>query len=444
MMELVFGKYYFIDEADWCDIKSFFVMSEADGVIKVADIEGGLWEVSKQVMPRLKLHPISYEIDSEIFVHYKIIQDMASTLIRHHGRITIPNLVGLLFQDERINVSEEYLLFLLKSLVANGSFVATFDARLKVKEVYLILGEGLKELEKRRIFAASFASELDALSSRIRLIISHSGTVGTYRENLLQNVLRKHLPERYHVATGFIYGCPRQIDILIYDRLEYAPLFREGELVVVPPNAVRAVIEVKTTLTAEELKESLQLLSAVAMRDDGAPPMFKGVFSFESKLSEMTLIKEIQDYYVADRYAEDCDADIIVRPFAHFTCACVLEKHFAYVHYEKGDQDMMVPRLYTKKSNTDLKSQAAFFMQSLLAHLRYGGLKTNHLQYMDAMLGHDTLSKYHCDLVDGAWGAYFLEAEVGHDAVEGVEALEKQLGKVQAWLEGAPTSWSAE
>ncbi len=443
-MELIFGKFYFLDENDWPALRAFFYMSEADGKINVSDVDGEFWEIPKSDLFRLCLHPISYPMDNEIYILYRFVRDMASSILRQYERLSVDKLIELLSEDERVDISQKDLVFFLKSLVANESFVAKSDGREKVKRAYLTLGAGLKEHEKQRVFAASIASELDALSSRIRLIISHSGTVGTYRENLLQNVLRKHLPERYHVATGFIYGCPIQLDILIYDRLEYAPLFREGDLVVVPANAVRAVIEVKTTLTSDEVRKSLRLLSAVSKYDDGFPPMFKGIFAFESELSEKSLVGFIEEYYVPEPFSEECDADIIVHPFDHLTCVCVLERHFAYVQYDRDGCNKLVPRLYIKKSHTDLKSQAAFFMHSLLAHLRFGGMKNNDLRHMDVMLGYDSVSSYKCDLVDGEWGPYFFEAEGVEEGPERVKSMESQLDKVQRWLDGAPTSWGAE
>lgn len=411
-MGLVCGNSYFIDGDDWSELRSFMVVSQSEDYISVFDIDGNAQELPREVLPSLRLHPISYDRSSKKFKAYKFVQDVASSLIRQYEQVGICELIEKISGHDRIEISDEGLVFLLKSLVANESFAVKSVGRGKANQIFLTLGDQRKEIEKRRVFAASIASELDALSSRIRLIVSHSGTVGTYRESLLQNVLRKHLPERYHVATGFIYGCPRQIDILIYDRLDYAPLFREGDLVVVPPNSVRAVIEVKTSLTADELRKSLKLLSAVAMHDDCSPPIFKGIFSFESVLTKSSLCKIIAEYYIPDRFSEDCSADEIMQPFSHFTCVCVLEKHYVYTLYEKSLKGMMIPGLYSRRSHTNLKSQVAFFMQSLLAHLRFGGMKNNNLYYMDAMLGGDTISEYHGDLVDGRWGPYFLRPKV--------------------------------
>src|SRR6185436_19587694 len=100
---------------------------------------------------------------------------------------------------------------------ASNHFVPFIDGRKKGADVKLELSARRKDHERSRVFAGTFAQELNALSERIRHIVHHTGTVGTYREQLLQSLLRKNLPERYHVATGFIHGCPRQLDIVIYD-----------------------------------------------------------------------------------------------------------------------------------------------------------------------------------------------------------------------------------
>ncbi|MCQ9136844.1 DUF6602 domain-containing protein, partial [Streptomyces hilarionis] len=89
-------------------------------------------------------------------------------------------------------------------------------ASCKKDGVSFSLSPAQRAREKQRKFSATIAGELASLSQRVRFIIDHGPTVGTYRENLLQSLLRKHLPERYHVATGFIFGLSRQIDILIY------------------------------------------------------------------------------------------------------------------------------------------------------------------------------------------------------------------------------------
>jgi hypothetical protein len=77
--------------------------------------------------------------------------------------------------------------------------------------------------------------------------------------------LRRVLPDRFRVSTGFIYRWneqpTRQIDILIWDAQEHSALLEEGELAILTADAVSAMIEVKSTLDASELKDALELLS---------------------------------------------------------------------------------------------------------------------------------------------------------------------------------------
>lgn len=43
-------------------------------------------------------------------------------------------------------------------------------------------------------------------TNKISLLVSHNQTVGNYRELLLRNLLKKHLPSKFSIATGFIQG----------------------------------------------------------------------------------------------------------------------------------------------------------------------------------------------------------------------------------------------
>lgn len=175
-----------------------------------------------------------------------MIIDLARTIVRSHNSVFVDRLLDELARDERLaDVSREELEDTLRCCVASKTFEVVVDKKRKPQVPALRLTGAAAEAEKTRAFAGTFASELSHLSERIRLLVQHPTSVGTYRETLLQTLLRRNLPERYHVGTGFIYGCQRQVDILIYDRVDYAPLFREGDLVVVPPQAVRAAIEVK-------------------------------------------------------------------------------------------------------------------------------------------------------------------------------------------------------
>ena len=49
-----------------------------------------------------------------------------------------------------------------------------------------------------------------------------------------------------------------QLDIIVYDDTDYAPIFREKDVVVVRPESVRAVIEVKGFLKSDDVSAIVQ------------------------------------------------------------------------------------------------------------------------------------------------------------------------------------------
>lgn len=121
-------------------------------------------------------------------------------------------------------------------------------------------------------YQLTYGNELQAKLNRLDGIIGdrHWLSVGAYKENLVKGVLRNRLPRKYEVGTGFVLTCrgknrviSRQIDILIWDSEDHSPLFRDGEFVVVPPEACLAAIEVKSTLSAKDLRESLLNLDSL-------------------------------------------------------------------------------------------------------------------------------------------------------------------------------------
>jgi hypothetical protein len=166
--------------------------------------------------------------------------------------------------------------------------MATFRAiKRKNGSVALQLSDLASEALRRRDYLLSLAQDLIASSQRIGNLVGHEPTAGSSREELLRGLLRRLLPERYRVATGFIERCPRQLDIVVFDGIDYAPLFREQEVVVVPRESVRAVIEVKTTLESGSVDESLGLLHEV-FGWPHCPPVFRGVFAFASNFRTLS------------------------------------------------------------------------------------------------------------------------------------------------------------
>lgn len=437
----------FVSTDAWEELKLYrFVGHDENEAIQLKEIRS---TGKRRLSPNeeLELHPFSIRAHLECppdLALYRLVLDIMSSLVGQTGKAPLNQVIDRVRSDKRLQGETEKIVFILQALIAEGYMKAIVKGNRHTRLVYLEHGVHQKEIEKRRGFAASMASELDALSHRVRLIISHGSTVGGYREQLLITMLRKHLPERYHVASGFIYGCNRQFDVLIYDRIEYAPLFREGDLVVAPPNAVRAVIEVKTTLDMRQLKKSLDILHHASDFDDGYPPIFKGIFAFDSRLSEKNICKHIYDFYMNGYYYQSQPHGSVRNPFGHFTCACIYGKHYVHTRYCKTIHNEYIPTLYSKQSNTGLQSQVAWFMQELLAHLRYSAAKNNYFSYEDEMLGTDTIETKYQQIAELEWGPYFdvANGNVAYDEADAyIQEAEQRINGVQNWLAGTTDSW---
>jgi hypothetical protein len=138
-------------------------------------------------------------------------------------------------------------------------------------------------------------AELRAIKDRLKLLINHRLTEGEFKEAALRAVLRRHLPATLRIGRGFIVTsgeCSPQIDLLIVD--DASPLlFQDGDLLVVTPDAVRAVIEVKTILgSANTMREALSTLAEVGnsfARHLRRP--WLGLFVYESRLSDRTVLQ---------------------------------------------------------------------------------------------------------------------------------------------------------
>jgi len=90
-----------------------------------------------------------------------------------------------------------------------------------------------------------------------RAAIGHTITQGAANELQWVATLKKYLPERYCVDSGFVVDSEgtvsQQIDVVIYDR-HYSPfLFHEAGAKYVPAESVYAVFEIKQLLTARDI-----------------------------------------------------------------------------------------------------------------------------------------------------------------------------------------------
>lgn len=133
----------------------------------------------------------------------------------------------------------------------------------------------------------SFADEITSKFRRLQNLVGHPTASGDYHEEVLRSVIRGFVSKRFSVKRGFIYAgkdkVSKQLDIIIIDEnFPAAYIFQEDDFAIVVPDAVCAVIEVKTTLNASNFDMSINnIASAKELVDD--PTKITGlVFGFDA------------------------------------------------------------------------------------------------------------------------------------------------------------------
>jgi len=149
----------------------------------------------------------------------------------------------------------------------------------------------------------SYSNELDAVKNRVRNIIGHKHWVsdGTHKEVILQDVLRRFIPDNFEVSSGFIINddgsdSSKQIDILIYDRS--SPIFfKSTNFVIIPRQYVKALIEVKTGISSEmKMKNALEnLYTAQKIINSYSDNVYVGLFSYGYEGFTNTGINRVSD-----------------------------------------------------------------------------------------------------------------------------------------------------
>lgn len=137
-------------------------------------------------------------------------------------------------------------------------------------------------------------------------LIQHQGEKGRANENSVQALLAKVLPPSVRVASGEIIDsegtASAQMDTLILSNTSHPVLFAQADEMMFPVESVLLCIEVKTTLTHEEVmdiskkvQKHKKLISAT-----GSAPIF-GVFAHKAGSSPRTVAKWFHELDPGDR-----------------------------------------------------------------------------------------------------------------------------------------------
>lgn len=138
-------------------------------------------------------------------------------------------------------------------------------------------------------YQKSIALEFNATKDRIRYLIgsSHWGEDGRHKEVILMNFLKRFLPTNIDVGTGFIKKGNRistQIDIIIFDP-SFPMYFKENDFVIVQPESVLGIIEVKSNPDKNKIAEAV-FKASKSGEIVKSHSVFNGLFIFGKSNSE--------------------------------------------------------------------------------------------------------------------------------------------------------------
>ena len=135
-------------------------------------------------------------------------------------------------------------------------------------------GDLRREYEKNRDrnltdYWLSVGQEFTHSINRLSKLIgnAHELSTGRYKERLLIDLISNFIPRKYSVGSGFIlfptmtfsetgvindHQMSGELDIIIYDSTNYSTIFKDKDIVVLKPESVRIIIEVKSALNYKQ------------------------------------------------------------------------------------------------------------------------------------------------------------------------------------------------
>ena len=116
-------------------------------------------------------------------------------------------------------------------------------------------------------------------------------------------MIQRFLPDKFRIGTGFVvrqtgvrgdHQASKQLDLIIYD-ISYPILFKENDFVILTPDSVHGIVEVKANATNQGLKSIVEKANEngkfiFESRVDKSKQLFNGIFSFDSTVNNTKTI----------------------------------------------------------------------------------------------------------------------------------------------------------
>ena len=134
------------------------------------------------------------------------------------------------------------------------------------KRVYINTQGNRLAILNDKAFLESWSAQFQSQADIVRNLIgdTHWLSDGHHRESILRDFIEVFLPTNVAISSGFVkppnsrYRCSNEIDILVSDVQSRVHYYNQNGFRIIPPEALVALIEVKSTHSKKKLKEALQ------------------------------------------------------------------------------------------------------------------------------------------------------------------------------------------
>ncbi len=170
---------------------------------------------------------------------------------------------------------------------------------------------------------------------RERAVVPHNQLKGDEAAKLVRDFLNDHLPKRFSAGSGFIIDrgdrISKQTDVIVYDAFN-CPVYRASETAgIYPSDNVAAVVEVKSVLDKDRLREAhMNIVAAKSLGKTKAVDVpylqhsqtLGCVFAFESSITLDKLAEHLKELYAESGLGAHID-HLIVLDRGLLTLACL-------------------------------------------------------------------------------------------------------------------------
>jgi len=166
------------------------------------------------------------------------------------------------------------------------------------------------------------AASVGRYETLAKTLVEHKPEKGRIVEGIVKASLRAILPSRFSLGTGFVVTAAGdtspQLDVVIYDGFENAPIILEAGVGVFPIECVYGLVEVKSKLDTEAITSAAKAIGkvrswasqkryegyavnggeepvSVPMRFGNDLPPRSYIFALRTALSEPTLIQTLRE-----------------------------------------------------------------------------------------------------------------------------------------------------